>query len=180
MGASPPKWEIGSNTVPGIWSGGDASPTGAANAFGAPAISNYNSPFYAGPWEPLGMTQAQFWSWVGSPFATLPGSPNGTYYLDNDATKQNGSGAWSLTAGSGFIYADGDLTLQDNWRGLIYIEGDMKLNGNAWVLGAVICKGINNVDFNGGATILYSYDAIVQSLKNVNWRKPAVLSWKEQ
>jgi Tfp pilus assembly protein PilX len=179
-GASPPKWEIASNTVPGIWCGGDASPTGAANAFGTPPVSNYNSPFYAGPWEPLGMTQAQFWSWVGSPLATLPGSPNGTYYLDNDATKQNASGAWSLTSGSGFLYVDGDLTLQDNWRGLIYIEGDMKLNGNAWILGAVICKGINKVDFLGGATILYSYEAVVQTLQNVHWRKPAVLSWKEQ
>ena len=71
------------------------------------------------------MTQAQFYASVGAPLAVLPGTPNGVYYLDNDGVKQNASGAWTLNGGSGFLYCDGDLSLQQDWHGLIYIEGDM-------------------------------------------------------
>ncbi len=178
--ANPPQWEWPSTTIAGIWSAGDCSPSGAANAFGAPALLSNASPFPAGPWDALGMTPAQFWAWVGPPIATMPVAPDGVYYLDNDATKQNASGSWQMVDGQGFLYCDGDLTLHDNWRGLVYIEGDMKLNGNAWILGAVIAKGKNKIQFNGGATILYSYDAIAQNMgNNVSWRKPSLISWKE-
>jgi Tfp pilus assembly protein PilX len=180
--ANPPLWELPSSSVTGIWCGADATPTGAANAYGSPAISNNQAPFYAGPWEALGMTAAQFWAWVGSPIAAMPGTPNGVYYLDNDATKQNKSGDWNMNDGQGFLYADGDITLHANWRGLIYCEGDLKLNGPAWVLGGVVSRGNGHkIQFNGGATILYSYDAIARNLGNrVTWRKPSLLSWKEQ
>ena len=175
-------WESSGSTIAGIWSGGDATPTGAANAFGGPALANFQAPFYAGPWEVLGMTAAQFWAYVGSPIATMPGTPNGVYYLDNDLTKQNQSGDWNMNDGQGFLYADGDLTLHDNWRGLVYCEGDLKLSGPAWVLGGVISRGHGHkIQFNGGATILYSYEAIARNLGNrITWNKPYLLSWKEQ
>ncbi len=178
--ANPPLWEYSTGTVAGIWSTGNGNGGGASNAYGSPATSNYQSPFYAGPWEAVGMSQAQFWAWVGAPLATLPGTPNGVYYLDNDATHQNSSGNFDLVTGQGFLYCDGDLKLHANWRGMIYVEGDLKLNSTSWILGAVICKGVNKIQFNGGATILYSYDAITQNMgNNVSWRKPSLISWRE-
>ncbi len=178
--ANPPLWELPGGSLPGIWSTGDASPTGAANAFGTPALANFSAPFYTGPWDLFGMTPAQFYDWVGPPIAGMPANPSGVYYLDNDGTKQNASGSWNLVNGEGFLYCDGDLTLHQNWRGLIYVEGDLKLNGPAWILGAVICKGVTSITFNGGATILYSYDAIKLAVnRRYTYRKPTYLSWRE-
>ena len=47
----------------------------------------------------------------------------------------------------------------------IYVEGDLKLNGQAWILGGLIVKGKTSVKMNGGATILYSSEAITRALK---------------
>jgi len=105
---------------------------------------------------------------------------NGLIYLDNDAVKQNASGAWSLNSGTGLVYADGNLTLNNNfvWRGLIYCEGDLKLNGTAWILGALVVRGNGQVTANGGATVLYSYDAIQNYLSKFGG-KFVNLSWRE-
>jgi hypothetical protein len=105
---------------------------------------------------------------------------NGIIYLDNDAIKQNATGSWHLSSGTGMIYADGDLTLNNGftWRGLIYCEGDLKLNGSAWVLGSVVCKGKSQLKVNGGGTVLYSADAIQNYITkfggqftNLSWRE---------
>ena len=74
---------------------------------------------------------------------------------------------------------DGDLTMNAGftWRGLIYVEGDVKLNGSSWILGALVVKGKTKTQFNGGATILYSEDAIAQYItRNGSY---ATLSWRE-
>ena len=161
-------------------SNGNGNGGGASNAYGTPATSNYQAGFPAGPWVPLGMTQAQFYAWVGAPLAVLPGTPNGVYYLDNDGTHQNATGSFDLVTGQGFLYCDGDLKLHANWKGMIYVEGDLQLNSTSWIIGAVYSKGTNKIQFNGGATILYSYDAISQGLgNNVSWRKPSMLTWRE-
>ncbi len=178
--ATPPKWEYPTGTTAGIWSTGNAAGGGVANSFGSPAGSSYNSTFYAGPWEVLGMTQSQFYTWVGTAKSSMPATPSGITYLDNDSTKQNATGSWSNNAGTGFLYCDGDLTLQSNWRGLVYVEGDLKLNGNTWILGGVICKGRSQIKFNGGATVLYSADAIQTYVAASSGNgKPKVVSWKE-
>jgi hypothetical protein len=111
----------------------------------------------------------------------VPANLNANTYLDNDGTTQNASGDYHVTGtGSGLLYVDGDLTMNNTftWRGLIYVEGDIKLNGTAWVLGSVIVKGKTNTMFNGGATILYSHDAISEyvskyggSIANLAWRE---------
>ena len=176
-GASPPHWEWPGGSITGIWSTANGNGGGAANANGTPPTSNYNPTFYAGPWEALGMTQSEFYAWVGPRIGSLPGTPNGIYYLDHDATNQNASGEFDLVTGQGFIYCDGDLNLHANWRGLIYVEGDLKLNSASWMLGAVICKGKGEVKFNGGATILYSADALQQYVGAGG--KVAMLSWHE-
>ena len=180
LAASPPQWEWPSGSKAGIWSTGQADLGGASGGTGSPNFSNNNPSFFAGPWQALGMSQAEFYNWIGTPVATPPANMNGIIYLDNNATKQDASGSWSVNSGTGLIYADGDLTLNNNftWRGLIYCEGDLKLNGAAWVLGSVVCKGKSQVKFNGGATILYSNDAIQNYISKFGGRFTN-LSWRE-
>ena len=75
---------------------------------------------------------------------------------------------------------DGDLTLNSTitFRGLIYVEGDLKLNGQAWILGGVIVKGKTSVKMNGGATILYSSEAISRALARYGGQF-VTLNWRE-
>jgi|SRR5882672_4162879 len=174
-------WEVGSNDLTGIWSGGPVNSNGAASRDGNPPEQAGQVGFYAGPWDALGLSQAQFFALTGPGQATVPGNLNANTYLDNDGTTQNASGNFNVTGtGSGLLYVDGDLTMNAGftWRGLIYVEGDVKINGSAWVLGSLICKGQTETKFNGGATILYSYDAISQyvsryggSISNLAWRE---------
>ncbi len=63
-------------------------------------------------------------------------------------------------------------------RALRRVEGDLKLNGTAWILGGVIVKGRSEVRHNGGATILYSSDAISQALARYGGQF-VTLSWRE-
>jgi Tfp pilus assembly protein PilX len=174
-------WEIGSGDLTGIWSGGNVNSGGASSRDGNPAELNNQVGFYTGPWDALGLSQAQFFALTGPAQGAVPGNLNANTYLDNDGTTQNISGDFHVTGtGSGLLYVDGDLTMNAGftWRGLIYVEGDVKLNGNAWILGSAIVKGKTETKFNGGATILYSYDAISQyiskyggSIANLAWRE---------
>lgn len=174
-------WEIGSGDLTGIWSGGNVNSNGASSRDGNPAELNNQVGFYTGPWDAIGLSQTQFFALTGPRQGTVPGNLNANTYLDNDGTTQNQSGDFHVTGtGSGLLYVDGDLTMNAGftWRGLIYVEGDVKLNGNAWILGSVIVKGKTETKFNGGATILYSFDAISQyiskyggSIANLAWRE---------
>ena len=174
-------WEVGNGDLTGIWSGGTVNSNGNASRDGNPPELNGQVGFYNGPWDAIGLTQAQFWNLTGPAQSTVPGNLNANMYLDNDGTVQNQSGDFHITGtGSGLLYVDGDLTMNANftWRGLIYVEGDVKLNGHSWILGSLLVKGKTQVKFNGGATILYSYDAISQyiskyggSISNLAWRE---------
>jgi len=174
----PPAWEWPTGSVPGIWSTGTAGTSGSGQAFGTPATSGNNVGFYAGPWEILGMTKAEFFTWVGPRISSMPANPNGVYYLDNDGTKQNASGNWDLNSGAGVLYVDGDLDIKANWRGLIYAEGKIKITGTPWVLGGIVCKGSSHIDGNG--TVLYSKDAIEEYIGiPMTGRRRVTVSWKE-
>ena len=173
-------WEVGSGNMTGIWSGGNINSGGASSRDGTPPEQAAQPGFYAGPWEALGLTQAAYFAFIGTPQSSVPANLNANIYLDNDGVAQNQSGSFSITsAGSGLLYVDGDLTMNAGftWRGLIYVEGDVKLNGHSWILGALIVKGKTQVKFNGGATILYSEDAIAQNItRNGSY---ATLAWRE-
>jgi len=177
---SPQQWEVGSGNMPGIWSGGAINSGGASSRDGTPPELTGQPGFYAGPWQTLGLTQAAFYSWIGASQGSMPANLNQNLYLDNDGTPQNASGNFTLQgSGSGMLYVDGDLTINAgaSYRGLIYVEGDVKLNGHAWILGALVVKGKTQTKFNGGATILYSEDAIAQNItRNGSY---ATLSWRE-
>jgi hypothetical protein len=181
--AIPPRWEDGTDDVPGAWTSSTTDPGGASQQFGSPPIAENQTGFYAGPWDALQMTQAEFFSWVGSPLSNEPSPPRGIYYLDNNTTSQDQSGSFAYHGGNGegFLYVDGDMTIngQFTFRGMIYIEGDLKINGDAWILGAVIVRGVTELKVaNGGCTILFSKEAIQQQIAK-HGGEFATLSWRE-
>ncbi|MEO6462896.1 MAG: hypothetical protein ABIP29_07455, partial [Candidatus Eisenbacteria bacterium] len=114
---------------------------------------------------------------------TEPAVAQGLFYLDDDLVKQNKSGNFAYNGGDGegFLYVDGDLRLNGSftYRGLIYAEGDIFVNGNMWLLGGLVAKGKQGVKIaNGSATILYSGEAISQTIskyggdiRTIAWRE---------
>ncbi|HEY6196339.1 MAG TPA: pilus assembly PilX N-terminal domain-containing protein [Candidatus Eisenbacteria bacterium] len=175
--------DVSKPPLPAIWSSGTVDPSNNADCFGAgvPAYVQNQTGFYSGPWDAFGMSQSDFWGFVGAPTASPP-NYNGVYYVDNNGVTQDKSADVKLTSvtGEGFLYIDGNLHISSNFSyvGLLYIEGDFDINGNAWVLGGIIVNGVTNIKANGGMTLLYSGDAINQSVTKyagqfvtLNWRE---------
>lgn len=175
-------YETHSGDLPGSWSTGTTTNGGAATRDGNPAFTDHQTGFYPGPWTMLGMQQADFNSWVGSPLTSVPGNLNGILYLDNNTTVSDQSGAFGIHGGDGegLLYVDGNLTINSTftYRGLIYVEGDLKMNGQAWVLGGIVVRGKTSVTQNGGSTILYSGEAITRALSQYGGQF-VTLSWRE-
>jgi len=170
--------------LPGAWTTSGITQTGSSTVQGEPtATKTMQTGFYSGPWDAMGMSQNDFWTWVGAPTNTPPGTPSGIYYLDNDNIRQNHSGSWTFNGGTGegLLYADGDVQINGNFnfRGLIYAEGDVKINGDAWILGGLIVKGNTVVKIaNGSATILYSSEAIQQKISKFGGQLRTI-AWRE-
>ena len=103
----------------------------------------------------------------------------GITYVNNAA----GSDAkWNNGNGTGLLYVTGDLEIAGNWtwKGLIYVEGDLKLTGTAWILGAVVVRGVSeySADFSHGTpTVLYSSEALAYYLSQ--HLKFIKIAWKE-
>jgi type IV pilus assembly PilX-like protein len=178
-----PNYETGFGDLYGSWTSGGTNNGGGAYQNGVPSANVSNQVgFYTGPWDALGIGQPDFYSWVGAPRTAVPTNLNAITYLDNDNTAQNQSGAWSIhgMAGEGMLYVDGDLTLNSTfvYKGLVYIEGDLKLNGQAWILGGLIVRGKADVTMNGGATVLFSSEAILLALSKYGGQF-VTLSWRE-
>jgi Tfp pilus assembly protein PilX len=181
---------VHSACMPGSWSEKEVDTShGSPTVIGEPAAAQqYQAGFYSGPWDALGMTQTDFWSWVGAPRTVGPIPPKGILYLDNDLTKQNGSdqnnnASWTYNGGNGegLLYVDGDLNLNGafSYRGMIYVEGDLKINGNCWILGGLIVKGKSIVKIaNGSAVILYSAEAMQQNITRYGGNMRTI-AWKE-
>jgi Tfp pilus assembly protein PilX len=167
--------------LPGAWSTGSIGGVGASAVSGTPPMSPNQTGFYAGPWEAFGMTQTEWWAWVGAPRSALT-SYDGIFYVDNNSTTQDQSATYALHSvnGEGLLYVDGNLRCNAgfHWKGLIYVEGDFDINGQAWILGGVIVRGQTLIRANGGMTILYSSDAITQKLARYGGQF-VTLSWRE-
>jgi Tfp pilus assembly protein PilX len=175
----------GSGDMPATWSTGAVSLGGASTNSDAGSAPHYlanQAGFYSGPWELLGMSQSDFITFLGTR-TTSPASLNGITYIDNDAVLGNNSSsaAFHNSTGEGFLYVDGDLTLNAGftYTGLIYVNGDLKLNGHAWILGGMVVKGTTSIKVNGTSTILYSSDAITQKLSQYSGQY-TTLSWREK
>lgn len=178
------QWETGSGDMPGDLVYGKFGMSGSNVHEGVPGVLDYQTGFYAGPWEALGMTQSAFFSWVGAP-VSKPAVPVGVYYVDNDATPQNKSCPVSYTSpvvGSGLLYVDGDLTLSNDFhfRGLVYCEGVLKASNQAWILGSIVGAGKNVV--SGPNVFLFCSDAVkaIPGLPSPGTSgKVKVIAWKE-
>ncbi|MEP7027472.1 MAG: PilX N-terminal domain-containing pilus assembly protein [Candidatus Eisenbacteria bacterium] len=169
--------------LPGAWGSSTVSQNGSSNLFGDPVPSVQNQTgFYSGPWDAVGMSQADFWAWVGAPQSGTPNPPNGIYYLDNNNIKQDATGSWHWTGGNGegFLYIDGDFKGNGGFtfKGLVYCEGDFDVNGNCWILGGLIAKGKTTIKSNGSAIILYSSDTIKQMLGKYGGNMRTI-AWRE-
>ncbi|HTK30346.1 MAG TPA: hypothetical protein VL332_00160 [Candidatus Saccharimonadaceae bacterium] len=166
-------YEIG-GPLPASWTTGTSNPGGGGSQTFSPVVPGNvtgQSGFYAGPWDALNMTQAQFFEWVGPSLSSWV--PNGIGYYNQDLGIHGGSG-------EGLTYVNGNLTINAGffYRGLLYVEGDLNMNGQAWVLGGIIVKGVTNVKQNGGSTLLYSSDAITRALSRYGGQF-TTLSWVE-
>ncbi len=170
--------------VYGGWSTGTISTGGSSDIQGEPTdTTSRRTGFYVGPWECVGLSQTDYWSWMGTRLGAEPSPPNGIIYLDNDNTKQNQSGNFAYHGGDGegFLYVDGDLTINGNftYRGLIYVEGDLQINGTTWVLGALVVKGKTTIKLaNGNATVLYSGEAISNAMQKYS-KKLNRIAWRQ-
>ncbi len=179
------KWEIGSTVVAGAWSGAGVGVKDPTCQYGNPPVLEFQTPNYAGPWEVLGLTQAQFAAMVTRQ-SSIPANLNGIIYVDNDATMHNSSGKYFLfgpISGTGLLYIDGDLDISGDfdYRGLLYVEGYCKTSDKLWVLGMAYSGQKFEINSkNYGCAILYSSDAIMQGagLSN-NGAKFVMLSWRE-
>lgn len=170
--------------LPGAWSSNNITQQGSPTVIGEPSPEQkFQTGFYSGPWDALGMPQNEFWSWIGAARTSEPAPPQGIFYLDNDGVKQNKSGDFSYNGGDGegLLYVDGDLRLNGSftYKGLIYAEGDVTINGNCWILGGLVVNGKTVVKIaNGSAVILYSSEAIQQkisryggNIRTIAWRE---------
>ena len=158
-------WELGYGDLPGVWGGGGVSPSGSPPNWGTPATLQ-NQPaanYYTGPWDALGMTQANFTAWLPARTGSMPANLNGVYRVDNDNTLNNSTGSWTSNGGtgSGFLYIDGQFVINGDfiYRGFVYINGQFQHQGRIWVLGGVSVNGQWQTQNVTGA-ILYSADAI--------------------
>jgi hypothetical protein len=129
------------------------------------------------------MTQAEFYSWLGAPINNEPNPMNGIFNLDKNGLSRDADGTFAFHGGDGdgYMYIDGDLTINGNfnYRGLLFVEGDLKINGTTWILGALVVKGKTEVKIaNGNFTVLYSDDAVKQALAKYG-ATFITLSWRE-
>jgi len=173
-------YHTSSGDLPGTWGTGPVTEQGGASSLGSPNISqNQTGPysgangFYAGPWDALGMTQAEFFSWIGPP-VPAPEVPEGLIHVGGDAE-------YHSCDGTGMLYVTGDLTVNANftYRGLIYVEGDLQMNGTTWILGALIVKGKTTIKLaNGTAAVFYSSETITEEVARASGSFQR-LSWRE-
>jgi len=191
-GEAPDNWETGSGDLPAIWSTGTITFTNPGNRwYGVPDATEQSQPvpFYAGPWEVLGMSESAFYTWLGPRTNTLPAAPSGIVHIDNDDVHHNQSGSWNYSTngvyGTGFLYVDGSLSVSGSlhFKGLIYTENYFKLTNNSWILGGVVAKGGFGTVQDGltnTTRVLYSADAISQYVgTGLSSSGIVTLSWRE-
>ncbi|MEK6684639.1 MAG: PilX N-terminal domain-containing pilus assembly protein [Nitrospirota bacterium] len=113
--------------------------------------------------------------------------PSGVTYIDNKLSTQVYKPSSNCPSGEGILIVTGDMkvTAQFEFRGLIYVEGDLDMAGGSWFLGAAAVKGrtvAGNKLGTGGATILYSNNTVVNAVTAAMMQVGSAfttLSWRE-
>ncbi len=112
----------------------------------------------------------------------LNAAPQGVIYINNGPAGTNKNfqiGAYtpSYNDGWGLMYITGDFEAENlTFRGLIFVEGEIKISANFWLLGSMSVKGKDPFG-SGGADVLYSKDALDHKVGDA--MRYGVLSWKE-
>ena len=178
-------WEIGgvgAGDLPGIWTTGTVNGSGNGGQWGSPSGILQNQPgsgMYAGPWDVLGMTQAQFYSWIGPPSTNKNiNQLNGVNYIQCPSGAMINGGD-----GDGFLYVDSNVLQikgQVTFTGMIYCTGKIIVDGKLWVLGGLVAQDelkFHNSDSQ--CAVLYSSDAINTSIGKYKGAY-VTLSWREK
>lgn len=175
--------EVGRGNLPGVWTGGLVSNNGGqVTGIPAPSIES-QSGFYAGPWEPLGLTQSQFQALLPT-HTTAPSSYAGFVWMDDDGTLGNAGQAYSIAnlTGEGVLYVDGDLTLTGRveFRGLVYVKGDFTSSATGTIVGGLVVAGGSHdvCSLTDGPAVVYSRDSINRAVGLAS-REIVTLSWRE-
>ncbi len=116
----------------------------------------------------------------------LEAAPQGVIYIDND---DPGDKEVDITAatpnyqdGWGLMYVTGDLKISAGnfqFKGLIYVEGDLNCTGSPLFIGCTAVKGASGGAFASGSPhIIYSYDALTEYANK--GMKFVILSWKDK
>jgi len=114
-------------------------------------------------------------------------APQGVIYIDNDDAGDNeldiAAGTPSKEDGWGLMYVTGDLKISSalfQFKGLIYVEGDVHCSGAPLIIGCFVVKGnAPGAAFPSGSPhIIYSADALTQYVNKS--MKFVTLSWKDE
>ena len=175
-------WETGSGNLPGIWTTGAAQGTSNGGQWGSPTGVQQNQPgagMYAGPWDVVGMTQAQFYAWIGAGSTNKNITQlNGVNYIQcpSGAIINGGDGDGFLFVDSNVLQIKGQVT----FTGMIYCTGKIIIDGKLWVLGGLVAQ--DELKFHNGnsqCAVLYSSDAINNGISKYKGAY-VTLSWREK
>jgi len=105
--------------------------------------------------------------------------PLGFTYIQGNYTFNNKT-ASPGTNNFGLLYVSGDLTINGNqtFKGLIFIDGNLSISGSPTILGAIMVRGKTTATVGtGNMTLLYSRKAAELGIQAAHpWR---ILSWED-
>lgn len=187
-GARTPAWETGLSNVAAGYAMKEVKVEGNSIISGNPAKQEKMPQPYAGPWEVLGMTQTEFYSWIGEPnWDKKQGVPRGITYLDKPGGKlQTDKDKFEMKGGfngDGLLYVNGKLEVKGDFtfRGLIYCEGEFRVHGSAWILGSVVARKVHLHPKKSAVlplTVLKSTEAVSQNINKYGGFF-TTLAWRE-
>jgi hypothetical protein len=173
---------IATGCVPGVLTTGDVvDRRGSTDLQGSPTPMDTSSTNqFLSLAETLGLTQAELDDILANAdyHSSRDADPlDGITHFVGDAT---GSESFNNTTGSGLLYVTGSLDVNGDliWKGLVYVEGDFKITGTPWILGAIVVRGVSSYAFSGGdPTVLFSSEAIEYFIRQ--HLKYVEIGWKE-
>lgn len=188
-----------SSYLPGAWTTGDfVDQFGGDDIYGGNNVNAWKDESPTNTWitldQMLGISSEQLTDILDNANVTnadtsisggnqkLNAAPQGVIYIDNGPAGTNRNfkiGAYtpSYNDGWGLMYVTGDFEAENlTFRGLIFVEGEIKISANFWVLGSIAVKG-KDPSGSGGADVLYSKGALDYKVGDA--MKYVVLSWQE-